>query len=70
MVLADSCFNLTHESFEKDFDQVLSNAKANSVHYLFSPSSKESEIDTLLKHSETIDNLYIGIGIHLSLIHI
>jgi TatD DNase family protein len=64
MVLADSCFNLTHESFEKDFDQVLSNAKANNVHYLFSPSSKESEIDTLLKHSETIDNLYIGIGIH------
>tara|TARA_B100000963_G_scaffold358211_1_gene382326 strand:+ start:3328 stop:4110 length:783 start_codon:yes stop_codon:yes gene_type:complete len=64
MVLADSCFNLTHESFEKDFDQVLNNARTNSVHYLFSPSSKESEIETLLKYSETINNLYVGIGIH------
>ena len=42
MVLADSCFNLTHESFEKDFDQVLSNAKAN----------KETATKTIRKMNE------------------
>ena len=64
MVLADSCFNLTHESFEKILIKCSAMQKQIMCIIFFSPSSKESEIDTLLKHSETIDNLYIGIGIH------
>ena len=64
MVLADSCFNLTHTSFNKDLNIIFKRAEENGVNYYFAPSSRELEIDTLVKYSEEIKNLYIGVGIH------
>ena len=64
MILADCCFNATHESFSKDLDNVYRDANSVGVEYFFSPTSQESEIETLLSESLKRENLYIGIGIH------
>ena len=51
MILADCCFNATHESFNKDLDNVYRDANSVGVEYFFSPTSQESEIETLLSES-------------------
>ena len=42
MLLADSCFNINHESFNNDLGEVLKAANNEGVEYFFCPASKES----------------------------
>ena len=44
MLLADCCFNITHESFSDDLDEIVQRAEDHKVQYFFAPASKESEI--------------------------
>ena len=48
MLLADCCFNITHESFSYDLDEIMQRAEDHKVQYFFAPASKESEILKLL----------------------
>ena len=48
MLLADSCFNITHESFKNDLGEVLDSANNEGVEYFFCPASKEREMDDLI----------------------
>ena len=64
MLLADCCFNATHESFNDDLDQVFLDAMKSGVKYFFTPTSQETEIDNLLSMCDQRDDLYAGIGIH------
>lgn len=65
MLLADSCFNITHESFKKDLGDVLDRANKEGVEYFFCPASKEKETDDLIQLSESYEkNIYCSVGIH------
>ena len=65
MLLADSCFNFTHESFKKDLDSVISNSLSSNIKYLFCPASREIEIEDILETCEKMpENVFAGIGIH------
>ena len=65
MLLADSCFNITHESFKNDLGEVLDSANNEGVEYFFCPASKEREIDDLIQLSESYKrNIFCSVGIH------
>ena len=65
MLLADSCFNITHESFKKDLGDVLDAANKEGVEYFFCPASKEKETDDLIQLSESYEkNIFCSVGIH------
>ena len=65
MLLADSCFNITHESFMNDLDEIMHRATTHKVNYFFSPASKESEIKDLLQYCKSYeDKVFCSIGIH------
>ena len=65
MLLADSCFNFTHESFKKDLDSVINNSLSSDIKYLFCPASREIEIEDILGTCEKMpENVFAGIGIH------
>ena len=65
MLLADSCFNITHESFKNDLGDVLDVANNEGVEYFFCPASKEREIDDLIQLSESYKkNIFCSVGIH------
>ena len=65
MLLADSCFNITHESFKNDLGDVLDAANNEGVEYFFCPASKEREIDDLIQLSESYKkNIFCSVGIH------
>ena len=49
MLLADSCFNFTHESFNKDLDSVINDSLSSNIRYLFCPASREVEVENILK---------------------
>ena len=60
MLLADSCFNITHESFEGDLDDIIKKAIEQDVGYYFCPSSKENEIKDILDLSSDYKNRIIS----------
>jgi len=65
MLLADSCFNITHESFKNDLGDILDAANNVGVEYFFCPASKEKEIEDLINLSESYQkNIFCSIGIH------
>ena len=65
MLLADSCFNITHESFKNDLGDILDAANNVGVEYFFCPASKEKEIEDLIKLSESYENnIFCSVGIH------
>ena len=65
MLLADSCFNITHESFKGDLDDIIKKAIEQDVGYYFCPSSKENEIKDILDLSSDYKNRIIcSVGIH------
>tara|TARA_B100000131_G_scaffold201277_1_gene193404 strand:- start:184 stop:969 length:786 start_codon:yes stop_codon:yes gene_type:complete len=65
MLLADSCFNFTHESFKKDLDSVIDDSISSGVQYLFCPASREIEIDSILSVCKKMpNNIFAGVGIH------
>ena len=65
MLLADSCFNITHESFKNDLGDVLDAANNVGVEYFFCPASKEREINDLIQLSESYKkNIFCSVGIH------
>ena len=65
MLLADCCFNITHESFSEDLDEIMQRAEDHKVQYFFAPASKESEILKLLNFCENYDEkIYCSVGIH------
>ena len=65
MLLADSCFNITHDSFMNDLDETLQRAETHKVKYFFAPASKESEIENLLHYCKVFEGkVYCSIGIH------
>ena len=65
MLLADCCFNITHESFSGDLNEIMQRAKDHKVEYFFAPASRESEILELLNFCNNYDGkLYCSIGIH------
>ena len=65
MLLADSCFNITHESFKNDLGDILDAANNAGVEYFFCPASKEKEIEDLINLSESYQkNIFCSIGIH------
>ena len=45
MVLADSCFNLTHDSFDHDLYDVIEEAQNEGIEYFFTPSSSKLDIE-------------------------
>ena len=45
MVLADSCFNLTHDSFDHDLYDVIREAQNEGIKYFFTPSSSKLDIE-------------------------
>ena len=55
MLLADCCFNITHESLSYDLDEIMQRAEEHKVQYFFAPASKESEILKLLNFCENYD---------------
>ena len=66
MLLADCCFNITHESFSADLDEIVQRAEDHKVQYFFAPASKESEILKLLNFCENYDEkIYCSVGICL-----
>ena len=50
MLLADSCFNIIHDSFMNDLDETIQRAENHKIKYFFAPASKESEIENLLHY--------------------
>ena len=64
MVLADSCFNLTHDSFDHDLYDVIKEAQNEGIEYFFTPSSSKLDIEKIFYATEKISNLYVGVGIH------
>ena len=64
MVLADSCFNLTHDSFDHDLYDVIREARNEGIEYFFTPSSSKLDIEKIFYATEKISNLYVGVGIH------
>ena len=65
MLLADSCFNINHESFKNDLGEVLKAANNVGVEYFFCPASKEKEIEDLIELSESYqNNIFCSVGIH------
>ena len=65
MLLADSCFNFTHDSFKNDLDSVIDDSISSNVEYLFCPASREIEIEDILKTCEKFpENIFAGVGIH------
>ena len=65
MLLADCCFNITHERFSYDLDEIMQRAEDHKVQYFFAPASKESEIFKLLNFCENYDEkIYCSVGIH------
>ena len=65
MLLADSCFNINHESFKIDLGDILDAANNVGVEYFFCPASKEKEIEDLINLSESYQkNIFCSIGIH------
>ena len=64
MVLADSCFNLTHDSFDHDLYDVIREAQNEGIEYFFTPSSSKLDIEKIFYATEKISNLYVGVGIH------
>ena len=59
MLLADSCFNFTHESFKKDLDSVISDSLSSNIKYLFCPASREIEIEDILETCEKMPIIYL-----------
>ena len=47
MVLADSCFNLTHDSFDHDLYDVIKEAQNEGIEYFFTPSSSKLDIEKI-----------------------
>ena len=65
MLLADSCFNITHDSFMNDLDETIQRAESHEVKYFFAPAARESEIENLLHHCKVYEGkIYCSIGIH------
>lgn len=65
MLLADSCFNINHESFKNDLGDILDAANNVGVEYFFCPASKEKEIVDLINLSESYQkNIFCSVGIH------
>ena len=65
MLLADSCFNITHESFNNDVDEIIQRAETCEIKYFFAPASKESEIEALMHCCKVYKGkVYCSIGIH------
>jgi TatD DNase family protein len=65
MLLADSCFNINHESFKNDLGDILDAANNVGVGYFFCPASKEKEIVDLINLSESYQkNIFCSVGIH------
>ena len=65
MLLADSCFNITHESFSDDLNEIMQRAEDHKVEHFFAPASRESEILKLLNFCENYnEKIYCSIGIH------
>ena len=65
MLLADSCFNFTHDSFKNDLNSVINDSICSDVKYLFCPASREIEIEDILKTCEKLpENIFAGVGIH------
>ena len=65
MLLADSCFNFTHESFKKDLDSVISDSLSSNIEFLFCPASREIEIEDIFKTCKKFPkNIFAGVGIH------
>ena len=64
MVLADSCFNLTHDSFDHDLYAVIKEAQNEGIEYFFTPSSSKLDVEKIFYAAEKISNLYVGVGIH------
>ena len=65
MLLADSCFNINHESFKNDLGDILDAANNVGVEYFFCPASKEKEIEDLINLSESYQkNIFCSVGIH------
>ncbi len=65
MLLADSCFNINHESFDNDLTDVLHKANDNGVKYFFCPASKEKEVDEIINLTSKLkNNIYSSVGIH------
>ena len=65
MLLADSCFNITHDSFMNDLDETIQRAESHKVKYFFAPAARESEIENLLHHCKVYEGkIYCSIGIH------
>tara|TARA_B100000212_G_scaffold217764_1_gene164909 strand:+ start:546 stop:1328 length:783 start_codon:yes stop_codon:yes gene_type:complete len=64
MLLADSCFNITHESFNSDLDDVMKSANKSGIEYFFTPAARESDANQIIKLSEEYKNIYFALGIH------
>ncbi len=65
MLLADSCFNINHDSFKNDLDGIFKNASKEGVEYFFCPSSRESEIHEILNLSKKFEQkIFCSVGIH------
>jgi len=65
MQLVDIGANLTHESFQEDFDQVLSDACLNNVHQLIvTGASRQSSHEALALAAKFPNQLWATAGIH------
>jgi TatD DNase family protein len=65
MQLVDIGANLTHESFQEDFDQVLSDARLNNVNQLIvTGASRQSSHEALALATKFPDQLWATAGIH------
>ena len=64
MLLADSCFNITHDSFMNDLDETLQRAENHKIKYFFAPASKESEIENLLHYCKVYEGKVIALLVY------
>ena len=64
MILADSCFNLTHDSFDHDLYGVIKEAQEQGIEYFFAPTASKLDVQKAITIAEEISTLYVGVGIH------
>ena len=63
-MIIDSHCHLNHVKSKLSLDDVITNAKNNSINVILNISTKKSEFDEIIEISETYPEVYFTLGIH------
>ena len=63
-MIIDSHCHLNEKSLIDNLDQIVTNAKDNSVDYMQTICTKLSDIDDILSITEKYNNIYCSVGVH------